>query len=193
MPELPAVEIYKNYLKVTALHKKITAVKINNTKILKHLSIQAFKDQLKDRSFEVLKRHGKHLFIQLDNSEWIRLHFGMSGDVQYYKDQAKEPKYSRIVFSFENGYHLALIGQRILGSVSLAKDIRSVEKDLGTDALSIGKKQFSNLIKESRGTLKYTLMNQKKSPVSAISAPMRSFFKANSIPKLWPKTWKKKK
>ncbi len=73
MPELPAVETYKNYLKVTALHKKITAVKINNTKILKHLSIQTFKDQLKDRSFEALKRHGKLLFIQLDNSEWIRL------------------------------------------------------------------------------------------------------------------------
>ena len=51
MPELPAVEIYKNYLKVTALHKKITAMKINNTKILKHLSIQTFKDQLKDSRY----------------------------------------------------------------------------------------------------------------------------------------------
>ena len=128
MPELPNVETYDNYLKATALHKKITAVKVNNAKILKHLSIQTFKDQLKDRSFEALKRHVKHLFVQLDNSEWIRLHFGMNGDLKYYKGQANEPKYSRIVFSFENGYHLALISQRLLGSVSLAKDIRMLKK-----------------------------------------------------------------
>ena len=162
MPELPAVENYKNYFKVTVLHKKITAVKVNNAKILKHPSIQAFRDQLKDRSFEIIKRHGKHLFVLLDNSKWIVLHFGMSGDVKYYQDQAKEPKYSRIVFSFENGYHLALISQRMLGSVFLTKDIESVEKNLGPDALSIKKKQFSNLIKKSRGMLKYTLMDQKK-------------------------------
>jgi len=147
------------YIKATALHKKITAVKIDNDKILKHLSAQTFKKRLKGRSFEALKRHGKHLFIQLDNNEWLRLHFGMTGDIKYYKDQAKEPKYSRIVFSLENGYHLALISQRLLGSVSLDKDIQSIEKNLGPDALEIGKKLFSDLIRQGRGTLKYTLMN----------------------------------
>jgi formamidopyrimidine-DNA glycosylase len=31
------------------------------------------------------ERYGKYLFMHLDNDDWMVMHFGMTGDLKYFK------------------------------------------------------------------------------------------------------------
>ena len=86
MPELPEVEIFKRYLDATSLHQRIDDVDVRNTYILKETSARELARGLKGRRFESSRRHGKHLFVRVDRDLWLRLHFGMTGSLQYFKN-----------------------------------------------------------------------------------------------------------
>lgn len=117
MPELPDVEVLKKYLDSTSLHQKIENVKVESKQVLKSISPQELKSELTGHEFASTKRHGKFMFVELDNHKWLVLHFGMTGDLQYYKKEDKEPEYRLLEFDFSNGYHLAYIMTRKLGEV----------------------------------------------------------------------------
>src|SRR4030095_3424751 len=95
MPELPEVEIFKRYLDTTSLHQRINDVDVRNTYILKEPSAQELARRLKGRRFESSRRHGKHLFVRADGELWLRLHFGMTGSLEYFKnDRSRPPHYA---------------------------------------------------------------------------------------------------
>jgi formamidopyrimidine-DNA glycosylase len=77
MPELPDVEVFRQYMDATSLHQKIDEVEIRSTKILKNATGQELREVLKGRTFENTSRQGKYLFIRLDNGKWLVIHFGM--------------------------------------------------------------------------------------------------------------------
>ena len=83
MPELPEVETFKRYLDSTSLHQRITGVEVRDAYVLKRVSLRELARRLKGRRFENSNRHGKHLFVRAGNELWLRLHFGMTGWLQY--------------------------------------------------------------------------------------------------------------
>lgn len=163
MPELPDVETFRRYINSTALHKKIKQVDIRNTKILKGISQKKLKETLTRSSFVQTRRHGKYLFIQTDESGWLVLHFGMTGEIKYFKNQEKEPSHTRLLISFINGYHLAFVNQRKLGKIHFVKDIEQFvhHKHLGEDALELDNLMFEKLFNRRTSKIKSFLMNQK--------------------------------
>ncbi len=68
-------------------------------------------------------RHGKYCAVRMDNGEWLIMHFGMTGFLRYYKDDTNQPVHARILFRLRNGYIMAYVSQRKLGSLNLARDI----------------------------------------------------------------------
>jgi formamidopyrimidine-DNA glycosylase len=88
MPELPDVEIFRRYLDATALNQKIARVSVKNRTVLRHISPRAIARNLKGRKIQSSARHGKFLFGQLDNNCSAIFHFGMTGFLKYFKDQA---------------------------------------------------------------------------------------------------------
>jgi formamidopyrimidine-DNA glycosylase len=163
MPELPDVEIFKRYMDTTSLHLEIGDISVNSTKVLKSISAKRLKSQLRKRSFEPTRRYGKYLFAQTDKDLWLVLHFGMTDYLKYYKRESRDIEYIRILFSFNNGYHLAYISQRMPGNVSLAPSVEKFIEKLkyGPDAFETNYETFRSAVKKSRGALKSTLMNQK--------------------------------
>src|SRR5207249_11801986 len=107
MPELPDVETFKRYLDATSLHQPIKGVEVRSAYVLKGVSAREFGRQLKGRSFESSCRHGKHLFVRTDRDLWLRLHFGMTGSLEYLKGQRQAPKDTRVLFGFANHSRLA--------------------------------------------------------------------------------------
>src|SRR6266446_9077577 len=103
MPELPEVETFKRYLDSTSLHQRITNVEVRDAYVLKRVSARQLARRLKGRRFENSLRHGKHLFVRAGNKLWLRLHFGMTGSLEYFKHQEEAPKTARVVFRFVNG------------------------------------------------------------------------------------------
>ena len=163
MPELPELEVFKQYVDSTSLHQNIETIEVKNGKVLGGISAGELKRGLEGRRFESTRRHGKHLFVELGDGEWLLLHFGMTGSLKYYKDADEEPTHARVLISFGNGYHLAFDDQRMFGKVDLIEDPDGyVEKQqLGLDPLDVDFTAFRQRLEGRRGEIKATLMNQR--------------------------------
>ena len=163
MPELPELEVSKRYVDSTSLHQNIETVEVKDGRVLGGVSAGELKRGLEGRKFESTRRHGKHLFVELDDGPWLLLHFGMTGGLKYYKDANEEPTHSRVLISFANGYHLAFDDQRMFGKVDLieAPDDFIEEHELGLDPLDLDFSAFRKRLEGRRGEIKATLMNQR--------------------------------
>src|SRR6266480_3538471 len=122
MPELPDVEIFKRYLDATSLHQRISGVDVESAYVLKGVSARELAHRLKGRCFECSRRHGKHLFVRANGDVWLRLHFGMTGSLRYFKHEEQAPTHARVVFIFANDYRLAFDDQRKFGEIGLIKN-----------------------------------------------------------------------
>jgi formamidopyrimidine-DNA glycosylase len=141
MPELPDVEIMRQYLQSTALHQEITGVDVRAPRLVPGADEAAdrLRADLVGRDLAGTRRHGKWLFAPLDGEDGaaLGLHFGMTGSLDYFQDSADEPEYARALFRFANGYHLAYVSPRKLGEVRMVSDVDGFvkKKGLGPDAL----------------------------------------------------------
>ncbi len=131
--------------------------------MLKGVSARELERRLKRRRFESSRRHGKHLFVRADGDLWLRLHFGMTGSLQYFKHEEQAPKHTRVLFVFANAHRLAFEDQRKFGEIGLLKDVDKFLKKraLGPDALDITLPQFKEIFGKHRGAVKTILLNQK--------------------------------
>jgi len=163
MPELPDLEVARRYVNATSLHQKIRSVEVRERRILGDASARELRSALEGRSFDSTRRHGKNLFLGLDDGGWMFLHFGMTGRLKYFEDLAKDPPHDRFLISFEDGYHLALDDGRMFGKVDLIEDLDEFirKKKLGPDALALDAASFRERLEGRRGGVKAALMNQR--------------------------------
>jgi formamidopyrimidine-DNA glycosylase len=162
MPELPEVETFKRYLDSRSLHQRITGVEVRDAYVLKHVSARELARRLKGRRFENSHRHGKHLFVRADDELWLRLHFGMTGSLEYLKRDEQTPKTARVLFNFANNGRLAFDDQRKFGEIELIEDVDEFlqTRRLGPDALRIDVSQFKAIVGKHGGAVKAILLNQ---------------------------------
>src|SRR6266705_5559177 len=163
MPELPDVETFKRYLDAISLHQRIIGVDVRSAYVLKGISARELARRLQARCFESSCRHGNHLFVRADGDLWLRLHFGMSGSLQYFKHEEQTPKHTRVLFVFANAHCLAFEDQRKFGEIGLIADVNEFLKKraLGPDALDVGLSEFKDILAKHHGAVKSILMNQK--------------------------------
>jgi formamidopyrimidine-DNA glycosylase len=163
MPELPEVETYRRYFAKHALHQRIARVDVRDERILGEIRAETFVKKLRGREFVDTRRHGKHLFADA-GAAWLHLHFGMTGDLAYYREKEKEPRFAKIVFEFEGGASLAFEDMRLFGLADLiaSPDAFVEEKGLGADPLdpSFTFAKFAKLLERRKGAMKSLLMTQ---------------------------------
>jgi formamidopyrimidine-DNA glycosylase len=164
MPELPDVEIFRQYLESTSLHKNIIDTEVREPFLVEGAPVQEFCQSLKLKRMTDTARHGKYLLVNLDGQLWIVMHFGMTGSLCYYRHGDPEPGHAKIRFTFDTGYHLAYTSRRKLGKVFLItspQDFIRV-RQLGHDALSqrMDFSLFRRVLSRKRGMIKPALMDQ---------------------------------
>ena len=163
MPELPDVEIFKRYVDATALHQTIKEVSAKSRQILRGVSPQTLAQKLQGHQLASTWRHGKCLFLQLEeHGGSLVLHFGMTGFLKYCKDGKAMPPYTRLLLGFSNGAYLAFACQRMLGKVAFADDDQAYieERGLGPDALALEWEPFKERLAAKRRSIKAALMDQ---------------------------------
>ncbi len=162
MPELPDVEVYRQYVDATSLHQEVEKVEIGAPRMLKAVAPRSLRSRLEGGQLNATRRHGKHLLIELSRGPWLALHFGMTGRLDYAKRADGAPRHTRLSIAFANGYRLAGIWQRRLGEIAVASDPDSfvADRDLGPDALEIEPAGLERLLAGRRGALKSALMDQ---------------------------------
>jgi formamidopyrimidine-DNA glycosylase len=163
MPELPEVETFRQYLDDTSLHQRIAGVEVRDAYVLQGVSARELARRLKSRRFENSCRRGKHLFVRTDDELWLRLHFGMTGSLQYLKGAEQPPKTARVIFHFTQKRRLAFDDQRKFGEIGLSRDVDEFlrKRGIGPDALDISLSQFKSILQTHRGAVKAILLNQK--------------------------------
>ena len=160
MPELPEVETFKRYLDKTSLKQTIKNIQVMDKRILNTGEID-LKHFVKDKRFESSTRHGKYLLVHLKPG-YVILHFGMSGDLKYYDAREEPPKFSKVIFRFNNGFNLAYISIRMFGKVSVANSIEEFieHKKLGPDAYKMTLEEFQGAVRRRSAIAKNALLNQ---------------------------------
>lgn len=160
MPELPEVETFKRYLDKTSLKQAINKIQIMDERIL-DTEVSNLRKLLKGKRFESSTRHGKYLLVYLKPG-YLILHFGMSGDLEYYDAIEEPPKFSKVIFHFNNGFNLAYISIRMFGKVSVANSIEEFidHKKLGPDAYKMTLEEFQKAVQRRKAIAKNALLNQ---------------------------------
>ena len=162
MPELPEVEMYARYFAKHALRQKVARVDVRDARILA-VREDVLSTAVRGKMFRGVRRHGKHLFADA-GKQWLHLHCGMSGDLAYYRDEAEEPRFARVVFDFSNGAHLAFEDMRLFGVIDLTPSPEAYieEHALGIDPLdpSFSLGRFREIVAKRRGAVKSLLMSQ---------------------------------
>lgn len=139
MPELPDVENFRRYLRRHALHRRIERVHVGDPRALDELSPQRLGRAAKHRELAATRRHGKHLFVELDGGRrWLHFHFGMTGSLAHFVEEDEDPEHDRVRFDLVGGDHLAFVDQRLFGRIGLIDSPEAFVEDnhLGIDALS---------------------------------------------------------
>lgn len=162
MPELPEIETYRKYIDDTSIGQRIIKVQLRTQHMLLDTTDKTLKDTLEGNMFKDTFRHGKFLFIHLKSKESLMLHFGMTGDLDYTKDDV-QPKYYAIIFQFKNKHQLVFSDARKLGKIALVKDVQAFikKRGYGKDALDITKEEFLKRFIKKRTAIKVSLMDQK--------------------------------
>jgi formamidopyrimidine-DNA glycosylase len=162
MPELPEVEIRRMYLEATSLQQPIGTITVEDQKLLT-TELDTLHEALAGRKFVGTKRVGKNLFVYTDVPGTIlRMHFGMTGDLEYYHRTVDRPKHARIVFYFTNGFCLGFICPRKFERIGLVDGVDSYLrlKKIAPDALDIDVGTLREKLRKRRSPIKPVLLDQ---------------------------------
>lgn len=162
MPELPEVENFRKYLEGTSLQQKIVKIDIDDPKMVK-VPAKDFVGSLMGQELTGTDRIGKYLFINTVAGKVIVMHFGLTGKLAYFKDIEDQPRFTRVLFWFDNGFKLAYICMRKFGFVSLTETVEEYKQavKLADDAQTISFEDFYQKLKHRKSFIKPALMDQK--------------------------------
>lgn len=162
MPELPDVEVFRQYVEENSIGCKVAAVHAPLTGILKDTSPQALGRSLGGLELTATRRHGKYLAIFAGGKGCLVLHFGMTGFLQHLQKKQQEPQHVRLRLDFQDGQALVYDCSRKLGSVRWQRSFPAFlqRKGLGPDALEASQHEFFSLMHKRKGSVKTALMRQ---------------------------------
>jgi formamidopyrimidine-DNA glycosylase len=172
MPELPEVEVVRQFL-----DKHLLGKTISNIEILTPKSFIGDNKLVENQKIIKTSRLGKQLSIHLENDLIILFHLKMTGQIILgdfilghptpKEDKSSLPnKSTRLVFTFSNGSKLFFNDQRKFGWVKVLspEELKIFQKNLGLDILDskFTDKYFFNQLQTSRRPIKAVLLDQEK-------------------------------
>ncbi len=137
MPELPEVERGRLIAMKVAVGRRIVEARCADDPIVfDAVPPGRFRQALIGRRVRAVKRHGKHLWFELDRRPWPCLHFGMTGGFhtapggpqvklkssRKKPDSTWPPRFTKLQLVFDDGGELVLADARRLGRIRLRQD-----------------------------------------------------------------------
>ncbi|MFD2784525.1 DNA-formamidopyrimidine glycosylase [Hymenobacter rubripertinctus] len=162
MPELPEVETYRRFLDDLVVGQTITTFEVKDAHVL-GTEEDTLRRALVGRTITGTSRLGKNCFLLLDDSRVLVLHFGMSGDVGAYRDEADAPRFTRVALHLDSGLRAAFVDPRKFGRIRLAESVAAyrLAKKLGPDALDLTGAELTDKLAKRNTLLKPLLLDQR--------------------------------
>ncbi|GAA3930415.1 DNA-formamidopyrimidine glycosylase [Hymenobacter algoricola] len=161
MPELPEVETYRRFLDEVILHQPITAFEVRDAHVL-GTDEETLRKNLVGQQVTATRRIGKNCFLELSNGTALALHFGMTGDVDAYRDDHDAPRFTRVAFHLAGGLRVAFIDPRKFGRIRHAESVAHYQraKKLGPDALDVTAAHLQQVLGAKKMMIKPLLLDQ---------------------------------
>jgi formamidopyrimidine-DNA glycosylase len=162
MPELPEVETYRRFIDEVAVGQTINGLEVRDAHVLA-VPEDELRAALLGRTITGTGRLGKNCFLELDNGRLLVLHFGMTGDIGAYRDEADAPRFTRVAWQLsDSGLNLAFIDPRKFGRIRLADSAAAYQKakKLGPDALQITADELHQKLNRRKVIVKPLLLDQ---------------------------------
>lgn len=162
MPELPDVEAYRRFFLEHGAGRTVRRVVVPDATIVRNATPRGLDAALRGRRFEEPERHGKWLLCWTDGPALL-LHFGMTGDLIWSGDEPERHRWDRVILELDLG-EVRYRNMRKLGGAWLAHDraeADAITGGLGPDALTVGRREFLDLLSRRRGGVKALLMDQR--------------------------------
>ena len=180
MPELPEVEIIVRELRKKIIGLKITDFWSDREKPVHQAGgVAEFNKEIKNKKIVSVVRRAKFIVIDIEGDKTIFIHQKISGHLMYGKWKLKkgtwlskiggplkedrENQYIRYIWTFNNGYQMAMSDVRRFSRIILVKDkdvsrLKEI-RDLGPEPLIIKLKDFEELFRHKKGKIKPVLMD----------------------------------
>lgn len=178
MPELPDVEAARRLAARVAVGRRIAGAWCADDRIVfEGVTPARAAATLRGRRVRAARRHGKHLWLELDRGPALLMHFGMTGGLHVparpavrlvstrgWSPPGWPPRFAKLILTFDDGGRLAMADARRLGRIRLRDDPRHEPPvvDLGFDALHElpGAAAFFALLRERVAPVKALLLDQ---------------------------------
>jgi formamidopyrimidine-DNA glycosylase len=178
VPELPEVETARRLAARVAVGRRIAdAWCAADPIVVEGVTAARLTAALRGRRVRAARRHGKHLWLELDRRPWLLMHFGMTGGL-YVPSRPPlrlrsargapsagwPPRFVKLRLVLDDGGELAMADARRLGRIRLRDDPRREPPvaELGFDAYrelpSVGR--FRELLADRTAPLKALLLDQ---------------------------------
>lgn len=174
MPELPEVETVRTGLAPSMEGQVIARTDVNRPD-LRWPFPENMAERLSGVQVTALRRRSKYILADLDTSETLIIHLGMSGRMtvsgdplgQFHHDHPAPEKHDHVVFHMENGARITFNDPRRFGAMDLAKTSALADhwliKPIGPEPLGNGFNE-SYLIEKLKGKntpIKTALLDQR--------------------------------
>jgi formamidopyrimidine-DNA glycosylase len=162
MPELPDVEGFRRTLDGVA-GQRIARVEVRDAGVLRGVSARTFARRLEGHRLAHPYRHGKWLIAPTeDGGPVVVLHFGMTGGLLSCPAGRERHPHDRVVLVLDDGGELRYRDQRKLQGLRLGGPGTAEEATagLGPDAMSVGAREFGEVLAGRRGRVKAVLIDQ---------------------------------
>lgn len=144
MPELPEVETVKRILSPQLQGRRIQTLTINKPEIIASPDAKSFAECLTNARVAELRRRGKFLLIDFENSYTVTLHLRMTGQLFVAPKNYPIKKHTHLIFHLDDGNELRFVDVRRFGKFWL---MRTQEPDVLTGIHKLGLEPFDEELK----------------------------------------------
>lgn len=159
MPELPEVEEVRRSLEPHLIGHRVMAVSVARKDF-----VTGNVERIAGHAFAATHRHGKKLFLRLDDHQTLLIHLGMSGRIDVTPPDAKLEPHTHVTITLDSGLQIRHRDPRRFGGLWHFPDYAAaLEKEtarIGPDALLLTPTHLAHW-KQAKGRLKARLLSQK--------------------------------
>jgi formamidopyrimidine-DNA glycosylase len=160
MPELPELEVVKDFLVEHLVGRRIEKVEVLRPIVLRNLALD-FASSLEGRAFTEVGRRGKFLIFSLD-ALYLVINPMLSGRLYFCLSTERRLAKTFVIWHLQGGVDLRYVDEKQMGKIYLTPDLSLVPGFAiqGPEALEVTFEAFKERLKGHRGEIKGVLVNQ---------------------------------
>ena len=161
MPELPELEVIKDFLQGNLLGRRVEGAEIVRPIVVRNLT-EFDPSHLVGEAFTQVQRRGKFLIFSLDSSDYLVINPMLSGQIYLCPSSQRRLARTFIILWLEGGMDLRYVDAKQMGKVYLTRDLSLVSgfARQGPEALEVTLEEFEERLRRRRGEIKGILTNQ---------------------------------